>query len=100
MKRSGRKSKSRRGGFQPGYIPPAVEAMVGDLSKKGKVLKKYGKMAGRAVMDKVNLASGTINKFAPVAMRQVKKLMGKGRRFKKGSPEAKAHMAKLRSMRK
>jgi hypothetical protein len=81
---------------------------MGSLTKNGKVVGKYGKMAARAAMRKiapmipssVMKAVGTAKKILPGAVRQVKNLTGLGRRFKKGSPEAKAHMAKLRAMRK
>jgi len=109
MKRSMRKSKSRRGGFQPGYIPPLAEDLISKGKKVGKVASKYGKMAGRLIMGKLKgmVPQGTVSNVvsaAKVAKKilpgAVRKMTGKGRRFKKGSPEAKAFMAKLRSMRK
>ena len=102
-----RKSKSRRGGFQPGYIPPIAEDLISKGKRVGKVASKYGKMAGRLAMKKLGIpasavsgamsAAKAVKKILPGAVR---KMTGMGRRFKKGSPEAKAFMAKLRSMRK
>lgn len=97
-----RKSKSRRGGFQPGYIPPLAEELISKGKRVGKVASKYGKMAGRFAMNKLKdmIPKGTVAAAKKILPGAVRKITGKGRRFKKGSPEAKAFMAKLRSMRK
>jgi hypothetical protein len=88
MKRSksGSKRSKRRGGFQPGYIPPAVEE-VG--RRVGKVVKKGVSVVRDAMKTKMGQS----------AVSTAKKLLGRGK-FKKGSAEAKAFMAKLRSMRR
>jgi hypothetical protein len=89
MKRSksGSKGSKRRGGFQPGYVPPAFEE-VG--RRVGKVVKRVAP-AVRAAMN---------SPMGQMMISRGKKLMGRGSKFKKGSAEAKAHMAKLRSMRR
>ena len=78
--------KSRRSG---GSVLSELKAKAMAAAKYAPVAKKYGKMAAKFLGKKV---------LGPVGDALTK--AGSGRRFKKGSPEAKAFMAKLRGMRR